>query len=129
MVRIDRLEFSLFIYHIFQNIRSIVQLRINIEKTCSLLSAGGRIYTVGSDCGQMSLYEEHDFNFITAVFQICHAYVECSGEIYSINVFDIFSSLAAISCRIPSYLFLCQLTSPIVYLSSRTFVSSLQRFL
>ena len=40
----------------------------------------------------MSLYEEHDLNFIIAVFQIYHAYVECSGEIYSINVFDIFSS-------------------------------------
>lgn len=48
---------------------------------------------VGSDRGQMSLYEEHNLNFVTAVFQICPAYVDCGGEIYFINVFDIFSSL------------------------------------
>ena len=51
------------------------------------------IFTVGSDRGQMSLYEEHNLNFVTAVFQICPAYVDCGGEIYFINVFDIFSSL------------------------------------
>ena len=51
------------------------------------------VFTVGSDWCQVPLYEEHNLSFVTAVFQICPAYVDCGGEIYFINVFDIFSCL------------------------------------
>ena len=52
-----------------------------------------RIFTVGSDWSQRPLYENLDLCFVTAVFQVCPAYIDWGGEVYFINVFDIFSSL------------------------------------
>lgn len=40
---------------------------------------------------QVSLYEKHDLCFVTAMFEICPAYVDCGGEINFIDVFDIFT--------------------------------------
>lgn len=39
----------------------------------------------------MSLYEKHGLWFVTAMFKICPAYVDCSGEINFIDVFGIFT--------------------------------------
>lgn len=41
----------------------------------------------------MPLYEKHGLRFVTTVFQICPACIAYGGEIYFINVFDIFRSV------------------------------------
>ena len=40
----------------------------------------------------MPLYQLHDFFFVTARSEVCLAYVDCGGEIYSIGMFCLFAS-------------------------------------
>ncbi len=42
-----------------------------------------------SDRCQIPLYEKHGLRFVTAMFEICSAYVDCGGEINFIDVFGI----------------------------------------
>ena len=48
-----------------------------------------RIFSIVPDRCQILLYEKHGLCFITAVFEICSAYVYCGGEINFIDVFGI----------------------------------------
>ena len=52
-----------------------------------------RIFTAASDWYQMLLYEKHGLDFVTAMFYICSAYVDCGGEIYFVNMFRVISCL------------------------------------
>ena len=44
---------------------------------------------VASDWCQKLLYEKHSLNFVTAMLQICSAYIDCGGEIYFVNMFRV----------------------------------------
>ena len=49
-----------------------------------------RIFSIVPDRCQILLYEKHGLCFVTAVFEICPAYVYCDGEINFIDVFGYF---------------------------------------
>ena len=51
-----------------------------------------RVFSVVPDRCQILLYEKHGLCFVTAVFEICPAYVYCGGEINFIDVFGIFEA-------------------------------------
>ena len=57
-----------------------------------------RIFSIVPDRCQILLYEKHGLCFVTAVFEICPAYVYCGGEINFIDVFGIFK-IGRASCR------------------------------
>ena len=49
-----------------------------------------RIFSIVPDRCQILLYEKHGLCFVTAVFEICPAYIYCGGKINFIDVFGIF---------------------------------------
>ena len=74
-----------------------------------------RIFSVVSDWCQISLYEKHGLCFVTAVFEICSAYVDCGGEI---DLIDMFGILTCFYHSMSSY----QFTEVIEYHARRDFL-------
>ena len=60
------------------------------EIPISLWTEVDRIFSIVPDRCQILLYEKHGLCSVTAVFEICPAYVYCGGEINFIDVFGIF---------------------------------------